>query len=140
MSPSSMSANLATLAVLALFLGLVPNKDIPISISYSAPPSAVPVSQTLVSFSIEGDRWPEWANSSLFLNALDNLAQRTGMPPHIRIGADTADHTNFATGLTVVVVPVVIALRRLTMLHRIPKLCFPTKPHQYHTPKLKASS
>ncbi|VDC07219.1 unnamed protein product [Peniophora sp. CBMAI 1063] len=93
-----MSANLATLAVLALFLGLLPNQDVPISLPSTPPQSSVPVSQTLLSFSLEGDRWPEWANSPLFLNALDNLAQRTGVPPPIRIGADSADHTKFVSG------------------------------------------
>lgn len=74
-----------------------------VSVPLSAPTSAVTLDPALLSFSLEQDRWPEWvatgANSdapnTFFLNALDNLKQRTGASPWIRIGADSEDHTNF---------------------------------------------
>lgn len=71
-----------------------------ITIPLSAPSSAVDLDPSLVSFSIEQDRWTDWAGLSspnlFFVNALDNLAQRTGQPPWIRIGADSEDHTDFS--------------------------------------------
>ncbi|KAF7975737.1 hypothetical protein HWV62_8719 [Athelia sp. TMB] len=70
------------------------NVSVPLSSS-----SAVTLSPSLVSFSIEQDRWPEWAGeatqNAFFYNALENLRQKTGEPPWIRIGADSEDHTNF---------------------------------------------
>ena len=74
-----------------------------ISIPLSAPTSSVPLDPALLSFSLEQDRWPEWVASgpnfsspnTFFLNALDNLSQRTGQTPWIRIGANSEDHTNF---------------------------------------------
>ncbi|KAF7967476.1 hypothetical protein HWV62_34077 [Athelia sp. TMB] len=70
------------------------NVSVPLSSS-----SAVTLSPSLVSFSIEQDRWPEWAGeatqNTFFYNALENLRQKTGEPPWIRIGADSEDHTNF---------------------------------------------
>jgi len=57
------------------------------------------LSPSLVSLSIEQDRWVDWAGASVknsFIhNTLDNLKQLTGEPPWIRIGADSEDHTNF---------------------------------------------
>ncbi|KAG6853789.1 hypothetical protein C0991_001378 [Blastosporella zonata] len=45
------------------------------------------------------DRWTDWAGTTsrneFFFNTLDNLKQLTGQPPHIRIGANSEDHTNF---------------------------------------------
>ncbi|KAG6910003.1 hypothetical protein DXG01_014003 [Tephrocybe rancida] len=77
-----------------------------------APPSAAPqVSPSLVSFSIEQDRWTDWAGSTsrnqFFFNVLDNLRQLTGAPPRVRIGADSEDHTKFnaAIGATQLVFP-----------------------------------
>jgi hypothetical protein len=62
--------------------------------------SAVPrVSPSLISLSIEMDRWTDWAGTTsrnvFFYNTLDNLKQITGAPPQIRIGANSEDHTNF---------------------------------------------
>ncbi|KAF7970112.1 hypothetical protein HWV62_24994 [Athelia sp. TMB] len=70
--------------------------DVSVPLSSSG---AVTLSPSLVSFSIEQDRWPEWAGetarNTFFYNALENLRQKTGEPPWIRIGADSEDHTNF---------------------------------------------
>ncbi|KAI0029752.1 hypothetical protein K488DRAFT_79985 [Vararia minispora EC-137] len=74
--------------------------NLTVSIPPLAPSTAVPLSQTLLSLSIEQDRWPEWVGvgspNTFFLNALDNIAQLAGEPPRIRIGADSEDHTNFS--------------------------------------------
>lgn len=57
------------------------------------------ISRSLVSLSIEQDRWPEWVGTSskntFFLNTLGNLERRTGAVPGIRIGANSEDKTNF---------------------------------------------
>ena len=80
--------------------------DIPIS--QLQPETAVLVSQSFVSFSIEGDLWPEWmtqgtspSRNNFFFNALDNLQRLTGVPPRIRIGANSADNTAFGGTLNV---------------------------------------
>ncbi|RDB31001.1 Beta-glucuronidase [Hypsizygus marmoreus] len=70
-----------------------------IPIPLSSPPSAPLISQSLISFSIEQDRWTDWVGATtrnqFFFNVLVNLNQLTGAPPRIRIGADSEDHTNF---------------------------------------------
>ncbi|KIM40526.1 glycoside hydrolase family 79 protein [Hebeloma cylindrosporum] len=70
-----------------------------ITIPSRLPSTAAPVSQSLVSFSIEQDRWSDWigvtSRNQFFFNTLDNLKQLTGEPPQIRIGANSEDHTNF---------------------------------------------
>jgi len=72
------------------------------SISLTAPATAF-VSQSLVSLSIEQDRWTDWAGNTsrndFFFNTLDNLQQLTGLPPQIRIGANSEDHTNFGNNV-----------------------------------------
>lgn len=79
-----------------------------IQVSISSTPdttSAVKLSPSLVSFSIEQDLWAEWVGTTtknaFFYNALDNLQKLTGEPPFIRIGADSEDHTNFDFGTQV---------------------------------------
>ncbi|KAJ3747810.1 glycoside hydrolase family 79 protein [Lentinula detonsa] len=61
------------------------------------------VSPSHISFSIEQDRWTDWAGTTakneFVLNALSNLASFTGQPPRFRIGADSEDRTNFQPGL-----------------------------------------
>ncbi|KDR78988.1 hypothetical protein GALMADRAFT_63807 [Galerina marginata CBS 339.88] len=70
-----------------------------VSISVLAPSAAPSISPSLISFSIEQDRWTDWvgttARNQFFFNTLDNLNQLTGLPPQIRIGANSEDHTNF---------------------------------------------
>ncbi|KAF8428843.1 glycoside hydrolase family 79 protein [Boletus edulis BED1] len=71
-----------------------------VTIPLSAPSGASSVAPDLVSLSIEQDRWVDWAGTTeqnqFFYNALDNLAQITNLPPFIRIGADSEDHTDFS--------------------------------------------
>ena len=71
-----------------------------LDVSISGVPSTTePVSQSLISFSIEQDRWTDWVGTTernqFFFNTLDNLKQLTGEPPQIRIGGNSEDHTNF---------------------------------------------
>ncbi|RDB30967.1 Beta-glucuronidase [Hypsizygus marmoreus] len=70
-----------------------------ISIPRLAPATAPVVSPSLISLSIEMDRWIDWAGTTsrnqFFFNTLDNLKQITGSPPQIRIGANSEDHTDF---------------------------------------------
>ncbi|KAJ7746112.1 glycoside hydrolase family 79 protein [Mycena maculata] len=61
--------------------------------------SATAVTGNLLSLSIEQDRWLDWSGNAtqntFFFNCLDNIVEITGLPPQIRIGADSEDHTNF---------------------------------------------
>ena len=71
-----------------------------ISLPLSAPSSSQPLSRTLVSLSIEQDRWPDWTGTKtrnqFTFNALQNFAELTGQPPKLRVGADSEDHTFWA--------------------------------------------
>ncbi|TDL23702.1 glycoside hydrolase family 79 protein [Rickenella mellea] len=81
-------------------------KAVPVSvlIALSTPSTAVSIDPTLLCISIEQDRWTEWigtnTTNTFFLNTLDNLKQRTGQPPWVRIGADSEDRTNFNPNVT----------------------------------------
>ena len=90
-----------------LLLGQLASCQVDILISVSQPRTAVNVSQSFVSFSIEADRWPEWVGTisspnNFFLNSLINLQQLTGIPPQIRIGGNTADNTLFGGNVSTV--------------------------------------
>lgn len=86
-----------TLAYLVISGNLVVGVTVPIPL---APPSTAPlVVPPLVSFSIEQDRWTDWVGTTsrnqFFFNTLNNLNQISGVPPRVRIGANSEDHTNF---------------------------------------------
>ncbi|EIM91055.1 uncharacterized protein STEHIDRAFT_128057 [Stereum hirsutum FP-91666 SS1] len=70
-----------------------------VSIPIAAPSTAPGISRSLLSFSIEQDRWPDWAGTStrneFYFNVLSNLQDLSGEATRIRIGADSEDHTNF---------------------------------------------
>ncbi|KDR78214.1 hypothetical protein GALMADRAFT_155191 [Galerina marginata CBS 339.88] len=72
---------------------------ISVSVPVVAPSTAPTLSQSLVSLSIEQDRWTDYAGTTtqnqFFFNTLDNLRLLTGEPPRVRIGADSEDRTNF---------------------------------------------
>ena len=74
-------------------------QGITVKVPLTAPVLAPLLSRSLVSFSIEQDRWDDWvgqgAGNPFFFNTLDNLKQLTGEPARIRIGADSEDRTNF---------------------------------------------
>ena len=83
--------------VLALVASYVSALNVSVAVSPSLPPHAQPLSQTLVSFSIEQDRWPDWtgtdAQNNFTHTALSNYAALTGKPPDIRVGANSVDHS-----------------------------------------------
>lgn len=70
-----------------------------------APSSSQPLSNTLLSFSIEQDRWPDWAGTDerneFTHSALTTLARLTGRPPKIRVGANTEDKTVWDPTVTI---------------------------------------
>ncbi|KAI9450139.1 hypothetical protein BJY52DRAFT_1155314 [Lactarius psammicola] len=70
-----------------------------VTIPLTAPPSAQALSRSLVSFSLEQDRWVDWigrgTRNPFFFNTLDNLKKLAGEPARIRIGGNSEDHTNF---------------------------------------------
>ncbi|KAI0327551.1 glycoside hydrolase family 79 protein [Cubamyces sp. BRFM 1775] len=94
------------LALAALFLNIQAlgyASALRVSIPSSPPSNAQPLSPTLLSFSIEADRWPEWAGiterNEFTYNALHNYAALTGKPPSIRVGGDSADRTTWSPGV-----------------------------------------
>lgn len=133
MAPIALSFALLSSAITVL------NVSVPLSSS-----GAVKISPSLCSFSIEQDRWPEWAGegtrNTFFYNALENLKKITGEAPWIRIGADSEDHTNFNAATEVCVCrpwklicelnPIMLVRRRyLSQLHRHRAL---PRSEQYH--------
>lgn len=76
-----------------------------VSLPSNTPSNAQPLLQTLISFSIEQDRWPDWtginSRNPFTYQALKNLADLTGVPPKIRVGADSEDHTVWSPTVTV---------------------------------------
>lgn len=76
-----------------------------VSISTIAPPATFSISPSFLSLSIEQDRWTDWVGNTtrneFFFNTLDNLNGITGEPPHIRVGADSEDHTDFSNDVEV---------------------------------------
>lgn len=77
-----------------------------VAIPAKAPSNSEPLSSTLVSFSIEQDRWPDWTGvdvrNEFTFNALSNYAALTGKPPNIRVGANSEDHTTWSPTETLV--------------------------------------
>ncbi|KAK2463462.1 hypothetical protein APHAL10511_004548 [Amanita phalloides] len=85
---------------LSLFLTGRARADPPgVAFASNAPIGAAYLSPTLLSFSIEQDRWTNWsgtfARNGFLFNVLDNLRAMTGAPPLIRIGANSEDRTIF---------------------------------------------
>lgn len=76
-----------------------------ISVQQTAPTNAVKLSKSLIAFSIEQDRWTDWVGTTqrndFFYNTLDNIGQLTGIPPGIRIGANSEDQTDYNPSLQV---------------------------------------
>ncbi|KIR40778.1 hypothetical protein I307_02213 [Cryptococcus deuterogattii 99/473] len=68
-----------------------------VQIPNSQPLWAQPLSPNLAAFSIEMDRWPDWAGQKVgepnqYVNqVLTNLGERTGAMPYFRVGADSQD-------------------------------------------------
>ena len=79
--------------------------DISISIPLSPPSNAPTLSRSLLSFSIEQDRWVDWigpgSRNEFFFNVLSNLKDLSGEATRLRIGADSEDVTNFNSAVKV---------------------------------------
>ncbi|KXN91627.1 hypothetical protein AN958_12479 [Leucoagaricus sp. SymC.cos] len=76
---------------------------IDVAIPVNAPAGAVHVVPSLIAFSIEQDRWTDWAGltsrNQFFFNVLNNIKGISGEPPFIRIGANSEDRTNYNPGV-----------------------------------------
>ncbi|KAI0666081.1 glycoside hydrolase family 79 protein [Trametes maxima] len=76
-----------------------------VSLPISPPGNSQALSPTLLSFSIEQDRWPDWAGvwsrNEFTHDALLNYAALTGHPPNIRVGANSEDHTFWSPTVTI---------------------------------------
>lgn len=88
----------------ALVLLLQGVRALEVSLPLAAPSNAQKLSQNLLGFSIESDRWPEWVGVSkpntFWINTLNNLKALTGKPPIIRVGANSEDRTTFVKSQT----------------------------------------
>ncbi|KAJ3863316.1 glycoside hydrolase family 79 protein [Lentinula novae-zelandiae] len=86
-----------------MIFAAIPASTFNVSVSLAAPSNASFVSPSYLSFSIEQDRWTDWAGldtrNEFFYNALTNIEDIAGELPRLRVGADSADRTNFQSGL-----------------------------------------
>lgn len=112
------------LSVLFLATSLLSSHAEPLTIDIPSMDSAVPVSPSLFSLSIEGDRWLDWSTNNatlptsknqFFYNAFENLRNLTGVPPGIRIGANSEDHTIYS-GAVPVCPPYLHALPAISLI------------------------
>lgn len=91
------------LAITTAFLSAVTAVDVIIPLN--TPANAPLLSKSLVSISIEQDRWTDWAGiksrKQFFYNTFDNLRALAGSPPHVRVGANSEDRTNFDPAIKV---------------------------------------
>ncbi|KAI0071769.1 glycoside hydrolase family 79 protein [Panus rudis PR-1116 ss-1] len=93
-------------ATSALLLTLVAGiLAVNVSLPLTPPDTSQPLSSTLISFSIEQDRWPDWvgvdSRNEFTFNALSNLGALTGTPTKIRVGANSEDHTTWSPTITI---------------------------------------
>ncbi|KAJ3524712.1 hypothetical protein NM688_g8515 [Phlebia brevispora] len=79
--------------------------DVVVSVPIIAPSDSQPLVPTLLSFSIEQDRWPDWSGiesrNEFTIRALETLAELTGQPPKIRVGANSEDRTTWSPTVTI---------------------------------------
>ena len=80
-----------------------------VSISLSAPSAAPSIAPSLIGLSLEQDRWLDWSGNTsrnnFFFNTLNNIVGITGQAPHIRIGANSEDHTTFNPNIQACISP-----------------------------------
>lgn len=76
-----------------------------VTLPFSPPSGAQPLSRTLISFSLEQDRWSDWAGvrsrNEFTHKALVNYEHLTGEPPKIRVGANSEDNTFWSPTVTI---------------------------------------
>ncbi|KDR78669.1 hypothetical protein GALMADRAFT_244156 [Galerina marginata CBS 339.88] len=91
---------LRPLTLLALFSSYALCGSVTVSVPFAAPSSAPTISPSVISLSIELDRWTDWSGNTtrnqFFFNTLNNLKQIAGEGPRLRIGGDTEDHADFS--------------------------------------------
>ncbi|KZT74569.1 glycoside hydrolase family 79 protein [Daedalea quercina L-15889] len=92
----------------ALVLSVVSVADasnVSVDVPVLAPSKSLPLASTLLSFSIEQDRWPDWSGiderNEFTYSALMTYANLTGQPPKIRVGADSEDRTVWSPTVTI---------------------------------------
>lgn len=99
------SQSLLTVLALGVACAYGANVSVSVVLPAHAPPSAHALASTLLSFSIEQDRWPDWAGTdarnAFTHSALATYANLTGRPPKLRVGADSEDRTVWAPSITV---------------------------------------
>lgn len=75
------------------------NVSVPLDIDYGPDGTTPRFESDHIGFSIEGDRWLDWAGSTtrnqFFYNILSNIEYYTNTPPPIRVGANSEDRTHF---------------------------------------------
>ena len=80
-------------------------QSVGVNIPLSAPAGASRIAGDHVSFSLEQDRWLDWvgrtSRNQFFFNSLENIKKITGLPPRIRVGANSEDRTHFNPALDV---------------------------------------
>ena len=93
------------LVVAVLVLDLLGCFAVNVSIPATSPSSSQSLARTLFSFSIDGDRWPDWSGVSsrneFTHSALTTLGKLTGTPPKIRVGANSEDRTVWSPTVTI---------------------------------------
>lgn len=96
----------ALLAALALSaVSSAGASNVSVDVPVLEPTNTLPLASTLLSFSIEQDKWPDWSGiderNEFTYSALTTYANLTGQPPKIRVGADSEDHTVWSPTVTV---------------------------------------
>ena len=88
-----------------LFLFFKYGSTLNVSIALIATSNTPILSPSLVSFSIEQDRWIDWvgapSRNEFFFNTLENLKRLSGESPRIRIGANSEDKTIYDSSVRV---------------------------------------
>lgn len=104
-SQARRSVFFATAAVSVAFVAAATNVSVDVPVQ--APSKSVPLASTLLSFSLEQDRWPDWTGidkrNEFTYSALKTYADLTGKPPKIRVGGDSEDNTAWLPTVTVCV-------------------------------------
>ncbi|TFK27758.1 hypothetical protein FA15DRAFT_585766 [Coprinopsis marcescibilis] len=85
--------------LLPLLLSLHQVFSLDVTVPTSPPSAAKRIYRDHVSYSLEQDRWLDWVGTTsrnqFFINTLENIRKLSGLPPQIRVGANTEDRTNF---------------------------------------------
>ena len=89
----------------AVSLNHVLTSAVNVSIPTTPPYDSQPLSRTLLSFSLEQDRWPDWSGTTsrneFVHSAFLTLGDLTGQPPKIRVGADSEDLTTWSPAVAI---------------------------------------